>query len=174
MQKVARFEKVSFEQFLADWNDTFQDKDKYPQFNEEVIKAIYDEIKLPKRATTGSMGYDFFMPYGLDFFPGTTHKIPTGIRVLIDEGWGLKCYPRSGLGFKYRLQLDNTVGIIDSDYSGSKNEGHIMLKMTCNSNKAVLIKAGEGFAQGIFLPFGITYDDESNEVRDGGFGSTTK
>ena len=44
--------------------------------------------------------------------------------------WVLKCYPRSGLGFKYRLQLNNTVGIIDSDYFYSDNEGHIFSKIT--------------------------------------------
>ena len=41
---------------------------------------------------------------------------------------GVKCYPRSGLGFKFRLQLNNTVGIIDSDYYNSDNEGHNFCK----------------------------------------------
>ena len=31
-----------------------------------------------------------------------------------------------------------------------------------------------GFAQGIFLPFGITVDDEADGERTGGFGSTTE
>ena len=80
------------------------------------------------------------------------------------------------MGFKYRLQLNNTVGIIDSDYFSSSNEGHIYIKITndSNENKIVSIKEGEGFAQGIFLPFGITIDDDASEIRDGGFGSTTK
>lgn len=62
--------------------------------------------------------------------PGETIKIPTGIRVQMETGWVLQCYPRSGLGFKYRLQLNNTVGIIDSDYYFSDNEGHIFAKLT--------------------------------------------
>ena len=55
--------------------------------------------------------------------------------------WVLKCYPRSGLGFKYRLQLNNTVGIIDSDYFYSDNEGHIFAKLTndSNENKTLII-----------------------------------
>ncbi len=57
--------------------------------------------------------------------PGETIKIPTGIRVKINDGWVLKLYPRSGLGFKFRVQMNNTVGIIDSDYYNSDNEGHI-------------------------------------------------
>ena len=67
----------------------------------------------------------FFAPVSLTIAPGETVKIPTGIRVEMEENWVLKCYPRSGLGFKYRLQLNNTVGIIDSDYFYSDNEGHI-------------------------------------------------
>ena len=88
----------------------------------------------------------------------------------------LTCYPRSGLGFKFRLQLDNTVGIIDSDYYYSSNEGHIMIKMTNDSrnNKTVHVEKGVGFAQGIFVEYGITLDDDANEIRDGGFGSTNK
>ena len=87
----------------------------------------------------------------------------------------LKCYPRSGLGFKYRLQLNNTVGIIDSDYFYSDNEGHIFAKITNDTNegKVVELQAGTGFMQGIFVEYGITLDDEVTAVRNGGFGSTT-
>ena len=80
-------------------------------------------------------------------------KIPTGIRAEMEAGWVLKCYPRSGLGFKYRLQLNNTVGIIDSDYFYSDNEGHIFAKLTNDSKegKTVGIAPGEGFMQGMRL-----------------------
>ena len=98
------------------------------------------------------------------------------IRARMEENWVLKLYPRSGLGFKYRLQLNNTVGIIDSDYYYSDNEGHIFAKITNDSNegKSVTIDAGTGFMQGIFLEYGITEDDDATAVRNGGFGSTTK
>ena len=88
----------------------------------------------------------------------------------------VKLYPRSGLGFKYRLQLNNTVGIIDSDYYYSDNEGHIFCKITCDAKeeKEVLLKKGSAFVQGIFLEYGITFDDEVTELRNGGFGSTNK
>ena len=92
----------------------------------------------------------------------------------IDEGWLLSLYPRSGLGFKFRLQLDNTVGIIDSDYYFSDNEGHIFAKITNDSRegKTLHIPAGTGFIQGIFTEYGITGDDDASEIRNGGFGST--
>lgn len=165
---IAKFEKVSFEQFFKDMMDTFGMLDN-------TIEETYKNIKLPKRATTGSAGYDFYTSIDIELKPGETIKIPTGIRCLMDENWVLQIYPRSGLGFKYRLQLDNTVGIIDSDYSNSDNEGHIFIKITNDSNegKTVQVAAGTGFAQGIFLPYGIIVDDDADGIRNGGFGSTT-
>ncbi len=163
MNKIAQFMKVSKEQFTKDFDESFGDS-----------SAIYENITLPTRSTKGSAGYDFKAPFDITLAPNETIKIPTGIRAKIDEGWVLMIYPRSGLGFKFRLQLNNTVGVIDSDYFGSDNEGHIMIKMTncTNENKTVSVKAGDGFAQGIFMPFGITVDDEADGIRNGGFGST--
>lgn len=167
---VSRFEKVSFEQFEKDYISSFENLTK------EDIKEIYEGLKLPKRATKGSAGYDFYAPFDIELKPGETLKVPTGIRAFIDNGWFLAIFPRSGLGFKYRLQLNNTVGIIDADYFDSDNEGHIFLKITndSNENKTIVVKKGEGVVQGIFLPFGLTCDDDAVEIRNGGFGSTTK
>lgn len=170
MKKIAKFHKVSKEQFIKDFKDSF------PTYNELQIVTIYDSIILPKRATKGSAGYDFFTPVAFTLQPNETIKIPTGIRVSIEEGWVLGIYPRSGLGFKYRLQLNNTVGIIDSDYFYSDNEGHMFIKMTNASNeeKVIALKENEGFAQGIFFEYGIVEDDDACDIRNGGFGSTTK
>lgn len=170
MKRIGKFHKVSFDQFSRDWTDTFGESAR------ETIQEIYDSIKLPKRATAGSAGYDFYTPVSVTLAPGQTVKIPTGIRVEMENGWVLKCYPRSGLGFKFRLQLNNTVGIIDSDYFYSDNEGHIFAKLTNDTNegKTVELSPGTGFMQGIFVEFGITVDDEATEIRNGGLGSTTK
>lgn len=170
MLKVAKFHKVSFSQFLEAYNDCFS------PLSEEDVKVIYDSLKLPKRATRGSAGYDFFTPADITLKPQETIKIPTGIRAEMLEDWVLKLYPRSGLGFKFRLQLNNTVGIIDSDYFYSDNEGHIFAKITndSNENKVVTLKAGDGFMQGIFLQYGICEDDDADGIRNGGFGSTSK
>ena len=169
MERIARFEFVSKDRFVYDWIDTFGG-------DAQEAEKIYQNLKKPKRATSGSAGYDFYVPMDVTLAPGETIKIPTGIRAWMADGWVLTCYPRSGLGFKFRLQLNNTVGIIDSDYYFSDNEGHIFSKITNDSNegKTVQLKAGEGFMQGIFLPFGITEDDDATEKRNGGFGSTTK
>ena len=188
--RIARFEKVSFEQFEQGWRKAMPDAGK------ENIREVYDAIKLPRRATAASAGYDFFLPADLSLAAGEGALIPTGIRAKMDPGWVLCCFPRSGLGFKYRLQLDNTVGIIDADYYGSDNEGHIFCKITCDkkcpnqsaasagiqdsrapqaeaSREAVLqLSAGDAFMQGVFLPYGLTEDDDVADVRNGGFGST--
>ena len=171
MKRIAKFEKVSWTQFQKDYVDTFGED---TTIDMDDVKNIYDDINLPVRATSGSAGYDFKSPINFKLKPGSTIKIPTGIRVKIDDGWVLKCYPRSGLGFKFRLQLNNTVGIIDSDYYDSDNEGHIFAKLTNDSNegKTVEARAGDGFMQGIFVEYGITLDDDVTEVRNGGFGST--
>lgn len=167
-KRIAQFHKVSLEQFAEGCKDL--------GWEEKEIERIYREIALPRRATSGSAGYDFFTPIPVTLKPGQTAKIPTGIRVEMQEDWVLKCYPRSGLGFRYRLQLNNTVGIIDSDYFYSDNEGHIFAKITNDTreDKCLELKAGDGFMQGIFVEYGITVDDRADGVRNGGFGSTSK
>ncbi len=167
MQKVGNFEKVSFEQFATAMKEEFG-------IGEAEAKMMYDLIDLPVRATTGSAGYDFKSPVSVKLSPGASVKIPTGIRAKIDDGWWLCCAPRSGLGFKYRMQLDNTIGVVDSDYYNSDNEGHIFAKITNDSKetKDLVIEAGDRFMQTMFIPYGITYDDKAEVVRNGGMGST--
>lgn len=169
MKRIAQFEKVSFDQFYEAYKDDFGG-------TREEIERIYNDIELPKRATSGSAGYDFHTPVDIHLESGQTVKIPTGIRAKMDEDWVLMVFPRSGLGFKFRLQLNNTVGIIDSDYYNSDNEGHIFIKITNDSNegKIVDVPRGGGFAQGLFIPYGITVDDDTDAERNGGFGSTDK
>ena len=168
MKRIAKFEKVSDIEFNKGCQEL--------GYTVEESQKMLEELSLPARATRGSAGYDFYAPFDIKLAPGETIKVPTGIRVFMEEDWVLKLYPRSGLGFKYRLQLNNTVGIIDSDYYYSSNEGHIFAKITNDSNegKTVEIKKGTGFMQGIFVEYGITYEDNATTIRDGGFGSTTK
>lgn len=157
MDKIAQFFKVSKEEYLRCG----------------TLDA-YNDIILPHRATVGSAGYDFFSPEEFTLLPNETAKVATGIRAKISDGWVLMIFPRSSLGFKYRLTLNNTVGVIDSDYFNAENEGHIFIKITNCGNKPLTIEKGKAFAQGVFLPFGITVDDECSASRFGGLGSTDK
>ena len=169
--RVAEFEKVSLEQFKKDMLDTFGNK-----YFDEEIEEMYSNIKLPVRATTGSAGHDFFAPFHFTLEHNNTIKIPTGVRCKVKDGWFLGIYPRSGHGFKYGTVLTNTVGIIDRDYYYSDNEGHIMIKLANDSciGKVYEVPQGQGFAQGIFMPYGLTTNDAVTEKRNGGFGSTTE
>lgn len=166
-KRVARFEKVSKEQFIKDWQHEFMG-------SEEWAGMVYDRIKLPQRATKFSAGYDFFSPLDFTLEPGKTIKIPTGIRCGMNTDWVLMIYPRSGLGFKYQICLANTVGIVDADYYYSDNEGHIFVKLVNRGENPVHIKSGEAVVQGIFAEYGIVEDDHVEAERNGGFGSTDK
>lgn len=171
---VARFEKVSFDEFKKAWESALN-----YVVEENVIKEIYDSIKLPARSTKRSSGYDFFYP-GINptvISKGVSKVIPTGIRcIFLKDGYDLSIYPRSGMGFKSRLHLDNTIGIIDNDYFEAANEGHIMIKLSCDPRNAssVTINPGDKFAQGIIREFFLAEEEEIETERTGGIGSTGK
>lgn len=181
MERIAEFEKVSFEQYLKDAYEIFDLKKvaETAKMKEEemnlVQKLIYKDIKIPVRSTSGSAGYDFCSTQNFVLQPGQSITLPTGIKCRIAPGWVLMMFPRSSLGFKYRAVLANTVGIIDSDYYGNPdNEGHMRIKICNDGDKEMEIKEGDRIAQGIFIPFGITESDNVTESRNGGFGSTGK
>lgn len=162
MERVAKFYKVSKEQFLGD----MAEERLFP------TESAYDNLELPKRATKGSAGYDFYSPIDFKLKLGQTIKIPTGIRCEMNSDYALFIMPRSGLGFKYQIFLSNTLALIDSDFAYSDNEGHIMIKLLNNGKKDLNIKEGDKFCQGVFIPYGVTIDDNVNDKRNGGLGST--
>ena len=185
------FSKVSFTQFAKDMAATFpyfEDKETLVE-----LKAMYDGIILPTRSTDYSAGYDFYAPFAFTLKPGNTIKIPTGIRANINQTWFLLACPKSGLGCKYHVKFANTIGIVDSDYALADNEGHIFLELSIESSgicvpnscfgrditttiRDMEIEAGNKFAQGIFLPYGVVENDDEivKTKRTGGFGSTGK
>lgn len=189
-----KFEKVTYEEFAR----SIKSMARFEFADDEDIRKVYDEIKLPERSTSGSAGYDFFSPIGAvlasfradieqcrDDFTEEMHDIvnlkrdeiiiPTGIKAQIDPHWVLILAPRSGQGFNYGVALANTIGVIDEDYyNNEKNEGHIMVKLTSTSTEfdELYIRRGKAFCQGIFLPYGLTDDDKATAKRTGGLGST--
>ena len=161
MNRIAKFLKVSYDQWIKD-----------SPLSEVEAKRAYDHIKLPVRSTEGSAGYDFFAPYDFEIPSGESLVISTGIRGRMEPDWVLCLFPRSGMGFRQGIRLANTVGVIDADYFFADNEGHILIKLLNPSEKKLKVKHNSAFAQGIFFPFGVTYDDEAQGGRHGGFGST--
>ena len=167
MENKNKFYKISYDNFKKEIMalDT--------SLTDDAAREIYDNIKLPKRATKYSAGYDFYSPIDFKLAPGETIKIPTGIRVSMDDDLVLLIFPRSSLGFKYRLQLDNTVGVVDSDYFNADNEGHIFVKLTNDSKDKTLEQPkNQAICQGIFIKYYLTNDDEVDVERKGGLGST--
>ena len=161
--KIAKFEKISFYEASISNNNTYDE-----------LKEMYENLKLPKRATKGSAGYDFYLPKDIIIPPKSSLVIPTFIRCKIKNNYVLMLFPRSGQGFKYGIRLQNTCGIIDSDYYNSDNEGHIMVKLYNPNNDEFELEKGTAFCQGIFVPFGLTLDDKVKKNRNGGFGCTDK
>ena len=119
------FHKVSFDEFCRAWNDLYKITDK------DLLTSFYDNIMLPKHSTKDSAGYDFFPYFDFKIYKGTSMVIPTGIKCALGRGFSLDLYPRSGDGFKFKMEIANTIGIIDKDFfNNPKNEGHIMVKLT--------------------------------------------
>ena len=142
---------------------------------EDISYDTYYNIRLPKRATVGSAGYDFINPFNhtIEIPPRGNVVIPTGIRCKMPVNVVLSIYPRSGLGFKHGIHLANTVGIIDSDYFGNiDNEGHIMCKLVNPTDNKVVIERGVAFAQGVFTNYLTVVNDSVDAKRVGGLGST--
>jgi dUTP pyrophosphatase len=159
-KKERGFELVSKEQFTKDF---------------EGLDIKYEDIKLPKRSTAKSAGYDCFTPIDITLEPNEEIKLPTGIRSYMLEDEVLFALPRSGHGFKYYLRLANTEGVIDSDYYESDNEGHIFVKLRNEGNKTLKIEKGQGMCQLIFQKYLLADgDDFTGKQRNGGFGSTDK
>lgn len=153
------FEKISFEQFK---NDVCDDK------------LIYNKFKLPNRSTKNSAGYDFFSLFDFSLKPGEIMKIPTGIKVNMENNDVLFLVVRSSMGFKYNVRMCNQVGVIDSDYyNNSDNEGHIWIKLKNEGDKDFIVKNGDAICQGIFLYYlTVTNERDVKKIRNGGLGST--
>lgn len=157
---MRKFEKISFKQFKKDIIDS---------------KETYNSYNLPVRHTNCSAGYDFESILSFELQPGEIKKIPTGIKVQMNQDEILMIVVRSSTGFKYNVRMCNQVGIIESDYyNNSSNEGHMWIALQNEGTEVFKVEAGDRIAQGIFVKF-LTVDEEEkiDNERNGGLGSTT-
>lgn len=168
MQKVRGFEKVSYQQWC---------RDRLQDVAVSDWDYCYELLKLPKRATKHSAGYDVFSPFEFTLEPTEDIRIPTGFKAYMLHDEKLMGHIRSSLGFKYYLALSNVTMVGDSDYHDNKgNEGHYWIKIRNNGNQSVTIKKGEAFAQVMFEKYLLADGDSFDEGNDriGGTGSTNK
>lgn len=154
------FEKISKDQWIKDSG---------------VAYEYLEKMKMPRRATHRSAGYDFFSAGEIRIPAHTSVMVPTGLKCYIEGNYFLGIYPKSGIGCKYGLRLLNTVGIVDADYyNNESNEGHILIHYYNPSDQDVVIEKGKAYCQAIIQPFGVVVDDNmyEKEIRTGGHGST--
>lgn len=138
----------------------------------EVVKDCPFDVKLPVRSTKGSAGYDFFAPYRFVIAPGQSLTVKTWIKARMPKDNFLKIFDRSSWNTKKNIHITCS-GIIDSDYYGNpKNDGNILIQFTNKGTEQFQVEEGERIAQGIFLPYFLTDDDEAEGERQGGMGST--
>ncbi len=141
----------------------------------EFISDFELSAVLPQRSTALSSGYDFISPGDYVLPPGEVIVIPTGVKAYMQEREFLMICIRSSLAFKHQLRLINQVGIIDADYyNNPNNEGHILIGLINDGKEPYLLRQGNAFAQGIFLPYLCTDGDNIMARRLGGIGSTDK
>lgn len=141
----------------------------------EYISTSTCDFDLPTRATNHSAGYDFHSPIDCVIEPGETRFFSLEVKCSIKTDEFLMIVPRSSLGFKgnNHMALTNTIGIVDSDYyNNESNEGVIGLKLHNFGPEPFVIHKNDKVVQGIFIKYDTTEDDNVNNVRKGGFGST--
>lgn len=111
--------------------------------------------------------YDFYAATSVEIKPGEKYTIPTNTVVEMDEDDVLLIFPRSSYSIKFGLELVNSVGVIDADY---KDQIFVCYRNT--GDKPFFIKRGDRIAQGVFVKFLKTDDDNASGERHGGVGST--
>ena len=139
------------------------------------IKKVRENAKIPTRATSGSAGMDLYacIDEPITLKKGDKAVIPTGIAIGLDDPhYAAFIYARSGLAIKHGIGLLNSVGVIDSDYTGE-----LMVSLINLSRESYTIKNGERIAQLVIMEVAkanFTVVDELGvtERGDGGFGST--
>lgn len=141
----------------------------------EVVKnemrKTTGEITLPTRGTSKAMAYDFYANDDYVVLPGAIAKVWTDVKAYMGDNECLILNVRSSMGG--RFMLANTAGWIDADYySNENNDGNIGVFLKNIGTVAQVINKGERIAQGAFFNFLVADNGNTDNVRNGGFGST--
>lgn len=139
--------------------------------SESNRKSVNGEPKEPTRGTSKAMAYDFYAPTDYIVSPNEIVKIWTDIKAYMQDNEGLILNVRSSMGGKFMLA--NTQGWIDADYyNNEKDEGNIGIFLKNISNEIIHIRKHDRIAQGMFVPFLVADNGNTNTIRKGGFGHT--
>lgn len=139
-----------------------------------AIKRLHPEAVLPTYGSEYAAGADLYacIEETVNFEPGETKLIHTGLAMEIPAGYAGLIYARSGLASKKGLAPANKVGVIDADY-----RGEIMVALHNHSTAPVSIEPKERIAQIVITPYLTASFKETDQLSDtvrgeGGFGST--
>lgn len=138
------------------------------------IKPEHENFKIPVRSKPHSAGFDVFMPEAGQYPGGDKVIVPLGFSTEIPEGYVGLLVPRSGTGFKHGLEVNNTVGIIDSDF-----RGEWMAAIRTKSGEPFSWEEGDRILQFVIVPFAALELEVVESLADsdrgkGGMGSTGK
>lgn len=136
-----------------------------------------NEFPLPEYATRGSAGLDLraCIEEPLLLNHGDTSLVGSGLAIHIDDTkYAAVILPRSGLGHKHGIIMGNTVGLIDSDYTGQ-----LYISVWNRSNEPYWINPGDRIAQLVIVPveqavFNFVDDFTDTQRGEGGFGHSGK
>ncbi len=141
-----------------------------------AVKKLDERAVLPKYGSEFAAGADLYAVTDeeMEFQPGETRIVHTGLAMEIPEGYAGLVYARSGLASKRGLAPANKVGVIDADY-----RGEILVALHNHSAAVQKIGPGERIAQLVVAPFLKAEFEETEDLSDtvrgaGGFGSTGK
>lgn len=159
-----------------------------------VFEALFDDTRIPSRATAHAAGYDLFVytrdreiairdsqgvpqhRAGFDdgsilLVPGETALVPLGFKAQVPPGYEAQIRIRSSWAFKRGLILPNAPGTIDADYP---DEWMVLVKVA--GSAPVTIEHGDRIAQAVLTRFEalpwIPGHVSRISDRAGGFGST--
>jgi len=138
------------------------------------IKLLTKNAQKPTKANVYAAGYDIYADHDVIILPHEQKLIPTGFAMEIPTGYYAAIVPRSGLSWKKMCSINNSPGIIDSDY-----RGEVKIMLINHSDDRLVIEQYQRIAQMIIhklsdVEMVVTYDLTSTDRGDGGFGSTGK
>lgn len=138
------------------------------------IKRVDTSLPLPEYQTAGSVAFDLYARIDSSVPPWKPTIIPGNIIVEVPEGYFLMLASRSSTPIKKNLMIANSIGVIDQDYHGDKDE--IGIQVLNFSGEEVLIKKGERIAQALLVKIAkVESFEEVEQIKEtsrGGFGST--
>jgi dUTP pyrophosphatase len=137
------------------------------------IVRIDKTLPLPAYNTAGAIACDLVTRETTVIAPGEIALVPGNVIVKIPEGYGLIIAPRSSLPRKKGLSFPHSMGVIDADYHGPKDE--LLVQVMNITKEPVTVERGERIAQALIIKLEkaewVEVDDHGAETR-GGFGTT--